>query len=77
MARAPLPEHLPLGAIARALAPFLGAQAVVLALTLAVPALTHLAAPDATADMSLKPVLNEDEVRRQFQLLPAPDEPDR
>jgi TRAP-type mannitol/chloroaromatic compound transport system permease large subunit len=77
MARAPLPEHLPLGAVARALAPFLCAQAVVLALTLALPARTHLAAPDLAADMSLKPVLDEDEVRRQLQLLPAPDEPDQ
>jgi TRAP-type mannitol/chloroaromatic compound transport system permease large subunit len=77
MARAPLPDHLPLGSVARALAPFLGAQAVVLALTLAVPALTHLAAPDVAADMSLKPVLDEDEVRRQLQLVPTPDEPDQ
>jgi TRAP-type mannitol/chloroaromatic compound transport system permease large subunit len=72
MARARMAESVPLAPLARALAPFLAAQIVVLALTIAYPALTHLAEP---AVISQAPLSNDEATRRLEEIVPAtPDD---
>ncbi len=70
MARTAMARPPALGASMRALAPFLGLQLVVLALTLLFPALTHLAQPaPATAG---KAPLSDDEARQKLDRLVLP-----
>jgi tripartite ATP-independent transporter DctM subunit len=61
MARSMLARPVSGGALTRAVAPFLGAQLLVLSLTVAFPALTHLLQPAAAA-----PPSSEDEARRRL-----------
>jgi TRAP-type mannitol/chloroaromatic compound transport system permease large subunit len=68
MARALMAEGVALGALARALAPFLAAQILVLGLTIAYPALVHLAEPA----VAQAPPLSDDEVYRRLEgIVPA------
>jgi tripartite ATP-independent transporter DctM subunit len=70
MTRGLMAEGLPTRLLVRALAPYLLAQAAVLALTAAYPGLTHLVASRETRVNA--PVISDEEVRRQFEgLLPA------
>lgn len=68
MARARTAENVPITRLARALAPFLAAQLVVLALTLAYPALTHLAEPTVAA---ATPLSDDEATKRLEEILPA------
>jgi tripartite ATP-independent transporter DctM subunit len=77
MARTALRESLPIHTIARAVAPFLLAQLVVLALVLAFPALVHLRdTPDAGTRTLAAPV-SEQEVQRRMQEMMQPPAEDR
>jgi TRAP-type mannitol/chloroaromatic compound transport system permease large subunit len=77
MARTALRESLPIHTIARAVAPFLLAQLVVLALVLAFPALVHLRdTPGANTRAQSAPV-SEKEVQRRFQEMFKPPAEDR
>ncbi|MBI3452796.1 MAG: TRAP transporter large permease subunit, partial [Rhodospirillales bacterium] len=78
MARTTMAERVPTGALVRALVPFLGAQALVLALTLAFPQLAHLAQPQSTMASRAVPLLSDDDVRREFDsIVPQlPENPD-
>ena len=70
MARGAEPESSAMGDLARALAPFLAAQALVIGIVLAMPAVTHALDPPRAANPA--PALSDDEVRRRFdQLMPA------
>jgi tripartite ATP-independent transporter DctM subunit len=72
MARTRMAASVPLAPLARALAPFLAAQIVVLALTIAYPALTHLAEP---AVIWQAPLSNDEATRRLEEIVPAtPDD---
>ncbi|HJW79851.1 MAG TPA: hypothetical protein VJ526_14985, partial [Beijerinckiaceae bacterium] len=73
MARSTMAQGLPTRLLVRALAPFLIAQAAVLALTAAFPALTHVAAP--REERVNAPVMSEEETRRHFdRLVPTASE---
>ena len=63
MARTTMAAPVAFPALVRALAPFLGAQILVLALVVAFPLLTHVAEPAAAA----KAALSDEEVRKQLQ----------
>jgi TRAP-type mannitol/chloroaromatic compound transport system permease large subunit len=68
MARARMAEGVALGPLARALAPFLAAQIFVLGLTVAYPALVHLAEPVVASPQPL----SDDEVNRRLEeIVPA------
>jgi tripartite ATP-independent transporter DctM subunit len=67
MARTALRESLPLRTIARAVAPFLLAQLVVLALVLAFPALVHLRDTAGANTRALSAPVSEQEVQRRFE----------
>ena len=70
MARGAEPESSAMGDLARALAPFLAAQALGIGIVLARPAVTHALDPPRAANPA--PALSDDEVRRRFdQLMPA------
>jgi tripartite ATP-independent transporter DctM subunit len=77
MARSALPEKTPIRPLVRAIAPYLGAQLVVLALVVLLPPLTHLAEPTGA---SLPPVekLDDETARKRFndmlKLPPPPEE---
>jgi tripartite ATP-independent transporter DctM subunit len=77
MARGALAEKAPLRALTRALAPFLAAQLVVLALVVLLPPLAHLAQP-AGADAPPTGKLDDEAARKRFndmlKLPPAPEE---
>jgi tripartite ATP-independent transporter DctM subunit len=75
MMRGALKEPLPMGAIVRALTPFLLAQWTVLAIVLAVPQLVHLGEKPGEASRALPLSLTPDEVDKRFQeMIPAPPE---
>jgi tripartite ATP-independent transporter DctM subunit len=71
MARARMTESVPLAPLARALAPFLAVQIVVLALTIVYPALTHLAEPAVVAQA---PLSNDEATKRLEEIVPATPE---
>ncbi|MGE5200605.1 MAG: TRAP transporter large permease subunit [Acidobacteriota bacterium] len=78
MARTAGGEGVALPPLIRALLPFLLAQMLVLGLTVAIPALTHVAAAKLESEGRAKPALSDEEVRKAFQKLaspPLPDEP--
>ena len=72
MARTALRESLPLRTIARAVAPFLLAQLVVLALVLAFPALVHLRDTAGANTRALSAPVSEQEVQRRFEEMMKP-----
>ena len=74
MTRGILGSEVPLAIFARALAPFLAMQALVVALTLGFPGLVHLLEPANTQSReSGGPTLTKEEVdRRLREMLPAP-----
>jgi len=70
-------DHAPaanvaLAPLARALAPFLAAQILVLGLTVAYPWLTHIAEPA----VAFQPPLSDDEVRRRLEDIAPSAAPD-
>ena len=71
MARGFFVERLRPAAMARALAPYLTALAVMLGLVVAFPCLVHLTAPDDTA---IRPIMSEEAARRQLLLMTAPED---
>jgi tripartite ATP-independent transporter DctM subunit len=73
MARARMTESVPLAPLARALAPFLAAQIVVLAITVAYPALTHLAESAITTPA---PLSNDEATKRLEEIVPATPQDD-
>lgn len=76
MARSAIGQNAPLRSLARALAPYLAAQLIVLALVVAVPPLAHLAQPEA-AVVSPAEKVDDDTARKRFNdmlKLPAPEE---
>jgi len=73
MTRGAMAEGVPTRFLVRALAPYLLAQAAVLALVAAVPGLTHLVAPRETRVNA--PTISDEAVRRGFErLVPAAPE---
>jgi tripartite ATP-independent transporter DctM subunit len=68
MARARVPEPVRLAPLTRALAPFLTAQLVVLGVTVAYPALTHLGEP---AVVTQAPLSSDEATRRLEEIVPA------
>jgi TRAP-type mannitol/chloroaromatic compound transport system permease large subunit len=72
MARARLAANVALAPLARALAPFLAAQILVLGLTVAYPWLTHIAEPA----VAFQPPLSDDEVRRRLEDIAPSAAPD-
>ena len=63
--------------LARALAPYLGAQLVVLALVVLLPGLAHLAQPKGFDAPPLATKLDDDDARKKFNdmlKLPPPEE---
>jgi TRAP-type mannitol/chloroaromatic compound transport system permease large subunit len=72
MARTALRESLPIGAIARALAPFLCAQLAVLLLVLAFPALVHLREAAGANTRAPSAPVSEQEVERRLREMLAP-----
>jgi len=72
MARTALRESLPLRTIARAVAPFLLAQLVVLALVLVFPALVHLRDTAGANTRALSAPVSEQEVQRRFEEMMKP-----
>jgi tripartite ATP-independent transporter DctM subunit len=77
MARTALRESLPLRTIARAVAPFLLAQLVVLALVLVFPALVHLRDTAGANTRALSAPVSEQEVQRRFEEMMKPPAEDR
>ena len=77
MARGALIDKAPIRQITRALAPYLAAQLVVLALVVLLPSLAHLAQPKG-ADTPLVEKLDEESARKRFndmlKLPPPPEE---
>jgi TRAP-type mannitol/chloroaromatic compound transport system permease large subunit len=75
MARTALRESLPLLTIARAVAPFLLAQLVVLALVLTFPALVHLRDTAGANTRAMSSPVSEKEVERRMQemMQPSPE----
>jgi len=76
MARSLGGEGVALPPLVRALLPFLGAQVLVLGLTLALPALTHVAAAKLESETPTKPPLSDEEVRKALQSIPLPPLPE-
>jgi TRAP-type mannitol/chloroaromatic compound transport system permease large subunit len=74
MARTVLRESLPIKAIARALAPFLLAQFVVLLLVLSFPALVHLRDTPGANTRALSEPVSEQEIQRRFQEMMKPQQ---
>ena len=77
MARSALAQKAPIGQLARALAPYLAAQLVVLVLVVLLPGLAHLAQPMGAAAPLVEKV--DDETARQrfndmLKLPPPPEE---
>ena len=71
LARGVLRDRSPLPAVMKALAPYLAAQLLVLALVLAFPALVHIGRPNLTVQPPLPP-MSDDQVRERFlQTVPA------
>ncbi|MBI3710171.1 MAG: C4-dicarboxylate ABC transporter permease, partial [Proteobacteria bacterium] len=71
-ARTMMAKAVPTGALARAMAPFLGAQALVFILVVIFPGLTHLAEPESAMARTTTRLSDED-VQRQFDsIVPAP-----
>jgi tripartite ATP-independent transporter DctM subunit len=76
MIRGTLKETVPIGALARALLPFLLAQWTVLGIVLLVPQLTHLGEKAGEASRTpAQPLSNEELNRRLDDMLPPPDLP--
>jgi tripartite ATP-independent transporter DctM subunit len=76
MARGALAEKAPIRQVTRALAPYLAAQLLVLALVVLLPSLAHLAQPKG-ADAPLTPKLDDETARKRFNdmlKLPPPEE---
>jgi TRAP-type mannitol/chloroaromatic compound transport system permease large subunit len=77
MARSALAQKAPIRQLARALAPYLGAQLVVLVLVLVLPPLAHLAQPQG-ADASPVEKVDDETARKRFndmlKLPPPPEE---
>jgi tripartite ATP-independent transporter DctM subunit len=76
MARSAIGQKTSVRALARALAPYLAAQLIVLALVVAVPPLAHLAQPRAAA-VSPTEKVDDDTARKRFNdmlKLPAPED---
>ena len=62
--------------LVRALAPYLGAQLVVLALVVCLPQLAHLAQPRGADAPAIDSRLNEEDARKRFNdmlKIPAPE----
>lgn len=77
MARSQMRRKTALRPLARALAPYIGAQLVVLALVVLLPRLAHLAEPTAANAPPSAPNLNDDDARKRFNdmlKLPPPSE---
>jgi tripartite ATP-independent transporter DctM subunit len=75
MIRSTLKETVPVGALVRALLPFLLAQWTVLGIVLAVPRLTHLGETAAEASRVPERPLSDEELNRRLkELLPPPPE---
>src|SRR6266481_2093216 len=77
MARSVLPQKTAIRPLARALAPYLAAQLVVLALVVALPALSHLAQPKGFDAPPVTTKIDDDEARKKFNdmlKLPPPPE---
>jgi len=74
MVRSRLGVHVELRSVAGAIAPFLGAQLLVLAITAALPRLTHLVA-SAVRPPVATPALSPDEVRRRLESIGPITEP--
>jgi TRAP-type mannitol/chloroaromatic compound transport system permease large subunit len=77
MARSAVGQKAPLRPLARALAPYLGAQLVVLALVVLLPGLAHLAQPKGFDAPPLATKLDDDEARKRFNdmlKIPPPEE---
>lgn len=73
MARAAMRERIAVGPLARALAPFLAAQAAVLALVLVFPGLTHIAGGDKALPSS---TLSDEDVHKAIEdSAPPPPQP--
>ena len=69
-------QNAPMGALARALAPYLVAQLIVLALVVAMPRIAHLAQPGAGAAPPPVVKIDDDEARKRFNdmlKLPPPE----
>lgn len=77
MARTALRESLPIHTIAWAVAPFLLAQLVVLALVLAFPALVHLRDTPGANTRTLAAPVSEKEIERRLQEMMQPPAEDR
>jgi tripartite ATP-independent transporter DctM subunit len=77
MARSAIGQKAPMRPLARALAPYLGAQLVVLALVLLLPGFAHLAQPKGFDAPPLATKLDDDEARKKFNdmlKIPPPEE---
>jgi tripartite ATP-independent transporter DctM subunit len=72
MSRSVLKETVPLGALARALAPYLAAQLAVLAAVFFVPALVHVGEAPESRNRSAQPPVSDEEVKRRLQEMLAP-----
>jgi tripartite ATP-independent transporter DctM subunit len=72
MSRSVLKETVPLGALARALAPYLAAQLAVLAAVFFVPALVHVGEAPGSRNRSAQPPVSDEEVKRRLQEMLAP-----
>ena len=66
MARSQMRKKPPLRPLARALAPYLGVQLIVLVSVLAVPGLAHLAQPKGHDAPPINTKMDDDEARRRF-----------
>jgi TRAP-type mannitol/chloroaromatic compound transport system permease large subunit len=72
MARTRIEGSVALAPLARALAPFLAAQIIVLGLAVAYPLLTHLAEPATAAQRPL----SDEEVKERLEKIVPADTPD-
>jgi tripartite ATP-independent transporter DctM subunit len=72
MSRGALKESVPTGALARALAPYLAAQLLVLAAVLLVPALVHVGEAPGSRSRSADAPLSDEEARRRLEEMLAP-----
>ena len=77
MARSSLPQKTAIRPLARALAPYLAAQLMVLALVVALPGLAHLAQPRGFDAPPVTVRIDDDAARQKFNdmlNLPSPPE---
>lgn len=72
MARSAMGQNVPVGPLARALAPYLAAQLVVLALVVALPSIAHLAEPRKAAAPAAGAVSDDDARKRFNDMLKLP-----